>query len=130
VACTVLRGPRRSNAPGLPDELWALLALARTSPARHLVRARLTDFYHWCANTTIPELHRLATTVENWWPDIERFLHTGLTNARTEGINRVIKDVGRRACGFRNPTNHRRRVRFHCTRKSRRVPATPAAKPA
>jgi transposase len=112
------------------EELRALLALARTSPARHLVRARLGDFYSWCAAAGIPELHRLATTVETWWPEIERFIDTGLTNARTEGINRVIKDVGRRACGFRNPTNHRRRVRFHCTRKSRRAPATPAAKPA
>ncbi len=111
------------------EELRALLALARTGPPRHVSPA-LGDFYSWCANTDVPELHRLATTVETWWPEIERFLHTGLTNARTEGINRVIKDVGRRACGFRNPTNHRRRVRFHCTRKSRRVPATPAAKPA
>jgi hypothetical protein len=33
------------------------------------------------------------------------------STARIEGINRVIKDVGRRACGFRNPTNHSRRVR-------------------
>jgi transposase len=107
-----------------------VLALARTSPARHVVRARLGAFYGWCARADIPELHRLAATVENWWPEIERFLDTGLTNARTEGINRVIKDVGRRACGFRNPDNHRRRVRFHCTRQSRRVPATPAAKPA
>jgi transposase len=112
------------------EELRTVLALARTSPARHVVRARLGAFYGWCARADIPELHRLATTVENWWPEIERFLDTGLTNARTEGINRVIKDVGRRACGFRNPTNHRRRVRFHCTRQSRRVPATPAAKPA
>jgi transposase len=111
------------------EEFRALLALARTDPARHVVHRRLGDFYTWCAASDIPELHRLATTVENWWPEIERFLHTGLTNARTEGINRVIKDVGRRACGFRNPDNHRRRVRFHCTRQSRRMPATPAAKP-
>lgn len=94
------------------------------------MRARLGDFYSWCASADIPELHRLASTVENWWPEIERFIDTGLTNARTEGINRVIKDVGRRACGFRNPDNHRRRVRFHCTRQSRRVPARTAAVPA
>ena len=112
------------------EELRGLLALARTSPARHVIAAHLGDFYTWCANTDIPELHRLATTVETWWPEIERFLHTGLTNARTEGINRIIKDVGRRACGFRNPDNHRRRVRFHCTRKSRQVPATSATVPA
>jgi hypothetical protein len=33
------------------------------------------------------------------------------SNARTEGINRVSMDVGCRACGFRNPTNHSGRVR-------------------
>ena len=31
------------------DELRALLALARTSPARHVIARRLGDFYHWCA---------------------------------------------------------------------------------
>jgi transposase len=122
--------PEWANRRRLLTARGRLSGRAFTRPARHLIARRLGDFYHWCAAADIPELNRLATTVENWWPEIERFIDTGLTNARTEGINRIIKDVGRRACGFRNPTNHRRRVRFHCTRKSRRVPATPAAKPA
>ncbi len=45
--------------------------------------------------------------METWWPEILRVLETNLSNAKTEGTNRIIKDVGRRACGFRNPTNHR-----------------------
>ena len=47
------------------------------------------------------------------------FIYTGTTNARTEGINRLIKQVKRSACGFRNTANIRRRIRFHCTRAQR-----------
>jgi transposase len=48
-------------------------------------------FYSWCAETDIPELTILADTIETWWPAIEVFLTIGLTNARTEGTNRLIK---------------------------------------
>jgi transposase len=102
------------------EELRTLLASARQHAAPHVIRARLHDFYAWCADTDIPEVHRLAATIETWWPQTLLFLQTGLTNARTEGINRVVKDVGRRACGFRNPRNHRSRVRLVCTRHHRR----------
>lgn len=105
------------------EELRTLLASARQHAAPHIIRARLGDFYTWCASTDIPEVHRLASTVETWWPEILHFLETNLSNAATEGTNRVIKEVGRRACGFRNPRNHRRRVRLVCTRRSRRAPA-------
>lgn len=101
------------------EELRTLLASARQHAAPHVIRARLHDFYIWCADTDIPELHRLAATIEAWWPETLLFLQTRHTNARTEGINRIIRDVGRRACGFRNPTNHRRRVRLVCTRRRR-----------
>jgi transposase len=111
------------------EELRTLLTSARQHAAPHIIRRRLHDFYAWCASTNIPEVHRLAATIETWWPQTLRFLQTGLTNARTEGINRVIKDVGRRACGFRNPTNHRRRVRLVCTRRQRRVSAMNRLKP-
>ena len=47
------------------------------------------------------------------------FLHTDLTNARTEGFNRLVKQVKRVACGFRNTENSRRRIRLHCTRAQR-----------
>jgi transposase len=101
------------------EELRQLLAAARDRAEDAEIRTRLYRFYSWCADTKIPELHRLATTIETWWPAILAFLHTGLTNARTEGYNRLVKQVKRVACGFRNTENSRRRIRFHCTRAQR-----------
>ena len=101
------------------EELRQLLAAAYGRGDDGEIRSRLYRFYSWCATTNIPELHRLATTIETWWPAILAFLHTGLTNARTEGFNRLIKQVKRVACGFRNTENSRRRIRFHCTRAQR-----------
>jgi transposase len=101
------------------EELRTLLALARTDANRDAIAAQLYVFYNWCASTTIHELHTLATTVETWWPEIEAFIDTGITNAKTEGLNRLIKQVKRSGCGFRNVDNQHRRVRFHCTRKHR-----------
>jgi len=37
----------------------------------------------------------------------------GKTNARTEGYNRVIKQIKRVACGFRNQDNYERRIMLH-----------------
>ncbi|MFJ8197043.1 transposase [Streptomyces sp. NPDC096152] len=58
----------------------------------------------------------LATTVETWWPEILAFLHTGITNAGSEGTNRVIKTIARDAYCFRNPGNQRLRTRCATTR--------------
>ena len=58
----------------------------------------------------MPETTRLATTILKWWPEIETFLDLGITNARTEGHNRVIKQIKRVACGFRNQANYERRI--------------------
>jgi hypothetical protein len=41
----------------------------------------LYRFYQRCADADVPELERLASTVESWWPEIFAFLQTGITNA-------------------------------------------------
>jgi transposase len=112
------------------EELRALLALARTGAHRAQIRERLFTFYAWCADTGIDELHTLASTVETWWPAIEAFLHSGVTNARTEGINRLVKQVKRSDCGFRNPVTSRHRIRFHSTRTARAAIAASTSLPA
>ncbi len=84
-------------------DLLDLLALARTHPNREHVARLLHRFYQRCADSGLAELARLATTVQTWWPQILAFLHTGITNAGSEGTNRVIKTVARDAYGFRNP---------------------------
>ncbi|WP_261559427.1 transposase [Frankia tisae] len=101
------------------EELRHLLALARTHPDRTVIAHRLTRFYTWCADAAVPELERLATTVSTWWDRIEAFLHTGITNATSEGHNRVVKLDARNAFGYRNPENQRLRTRCATTRRTR-----------
>jgi transposase len=79
------------------EKLRALLALARTGASRHQISQHLWAFYQSCADTDIPELCRLATTIEAWWPQIEAFILTGITNAASEGVNRLIKLEARTA---------------------------------
>ena len=101
------------------EDLLDLAALARTHPDRHTVSHRLTQFYAACADSGLYELQRLATTVQAWWPEILAFIHSGVTNAGSEGTNRVIKTIARDAYGFRNPENQRLRSRAGTTRRAR-----------
>ena len=48
---------------------------------------------------------------------------TGVSNARSEALNRIAKLEARQAYSFRNPANQRRRVRTACTRGRSRAPA-------
>ena len=109
------RSPQRPPGPvNRQEELRYLLALARTRAPRSEVSNRLFAFYHWCARADVPEVTRLARTIEAWWPQILAFTDTGITNAGTEATNRMIKDAARIAFGFRNLDSQRRRVRLHC----------------
>jgi transposase len=56
-------------------------------------------------------------------PELLVFLETKITNAGADGTNRLIKQVKRAACGFRNKQNYRIQVRLHCTRNNTRMPA-------
>ncbi|MEO3861647.1 ISL3 family transposase [Acrocarpospora sp. B8E8] len=108
------------------EKLRHLLALARTNPPRSVIAHRLHAFYAWCADHAyLPELITLAESVASWWAEIEAFLLTGISNAKSEGTNRVIKLEARCAYGFRNPINQRLRSRCATTRGSRNrsVPA-------
>ena len=112
------------------EELRSLLLLAGTNPQRHVIRGKLDSFYQQAAATEAPEAHRLAATIEAWWPAIEAGLLTGYSNSRSEGYNRLAKHQGRNAFGFRNPVNQRRRIRWSCTRQHRRASAARSTLPA
>ena len=106
------------------EELRTLLSTVRIGGDPHLSRHRLHRFLAWCIDSQIPELLTLAATIDQWWPEINAFVQTGITNARTEGYNRLVKQVKRGGCGFRNRENSARRIRFHCTRKQRAATQT------
>jgi transposase len=93
-------------------------------PCERQVRDRLFSFYDWCAhNEQVTELTTLAATIARWEDQIVTAVLTGVTNARSESLNRIAKLEARHAYGFRNPANQRRRVRTACTRGTRRTTA-------
>ena len=92
-------------------------------PGERQVRDRLFAFYDWCAqNEQVTELTTLARTISRWEDQIVTAVISGVTNARSESLNRIAKLEARHAYGFRNPANQRRRVRTACTRGTRRKP--------
>jgi transposase len=44
----------------------------------------------------VPEIHSLAETIETWQTPMIFAITTGLSNARSEGYNRIVKHVGHR----------------------------------
>lgn len=65
------------------EELRKLLATARTGGKREDLSHRKYRFLAWCADADIPEVTTLAETVDRWWPQIEAFCRSGITNAGT-----------------------------------------------
>lgn len=101
------------------EDLMDLIALMHTHPARTTIAHRLFRFYESCAASGLPELERLAATVNTWWPEIEAAIISGVSNAASEETNRSIKTDARAAHGYRNPANQRLRACCATTRRSR-----------
>jgi len=65
-------------------------------PHERDVRGRPASFYDWCAqNDDIPELVTLARTISRWEDEITCAVLTGVSNARSEALNRIAKLAGR-----------------------------------
>jgi transposase len=75
-------------------------------------------FSRWltfCADSGVPELHRLARTLDSWRDELlARFTVADVSNGPTEAINLLIKKVKRVGHGFRNFANYRLRLLLHC----------------
>lgn len=107
-----------SNEIGAAWGIKELLRQLLAAPTAHDARHRLFRFYDAVLLADMPETTRLAETVATWWPAIEAFLRLRITNARTEGSNRVIKQLKRVGCGYRNQANYERRIVLHVAAKS------------
>jgi len=86
------------------------------SAGRAAAETRLYEWFVHCADSGVPELRRLATTIESWRDEFLAYFTTGgISNGPTEAMNLLIKKikrVGRH--GFRNFDNHRLRLLPHC----------------
>ncbi len=94
-----------------------------TGALSYEMRAAFDEFYTFAAACKVPEVRTLAATIDTWQQPIIAAIDTGLSNAKSEGTNRIVKHIGRIAFGFRNPTNQRRRIRWACTGHTRPVPS-------
>jgi len=100
----------RRNSQPLQRRPLLLLSAARVAQyrggLRYQIAAALEEFHTFAAACKVPEIHTLATTVDTWQQPIIDAIDTGLSNARSDGYNRIVKHIGRIACGFRNSDNH------------------------
>ena len=79
--------------------------------AAHLLHRLLVH----CADSGVPELARLARTLDAWRGELLAvFDHPGISNGPTEAINLLIKKIKRVGHGFRNLANYRLRLLLHC----------------
>ena len=121
------------DAGDTPDEQLARtwiaaqqLRLIYHSPDRARAEQALYRWLNYCADADIPELIRLATTIDSWRNELLAYFTTGgISNGPTEAINLLIKKIKRVGHGFRNFDNYRLRLLLHCGVDWDTIQATP-----
>lgn len=58
----------------------------------------------------MPETTKLWNTINDWWDEIEVFITTRITNAKTEAANTSIKQIKRTGRGYRNHEHYQARI--------------------
>jgi transposase len=102
------------------------LRLIFSCPDRARAEQHLYRWLAYCADANIPELVRLARTIDFWRAELLAYFDTGgLSNGPTEAINLLIKKIKRVGHGFRNFDNYRLRLLLHCGVDWNTLPATP-----
>jgi transposase len=91
------------------------LRLLYREPDRAHAERRLLRWFTDIADHEIPELLRLARTLDSWREELLAYFDTGgVSNGPTEAINGLIKKIKRVGHGYRNFTNYRLRLLLHC----------------
>jgi len=74
-------------------------------------RRRLIVFFQHCADAEVPELARLARTIDRWRDEVLAYHHSGeASNGRVENVHMLAEKIRRTAHGFVNHHNYRRRL--------------------
>jgi transposase len=91
------------------------LRLIYRAKTREDAQRRLHRWLEHCADSGVPELRRLVTTIDSWRPEFLAYFDTGgISNGPTEAMNLLIKKVKRTGHGFRSFENYRLRLLLHC----------------
>ena len=70
----------------------------------------LTEWIQNAENCGIPQFHKCADTMRNWYTGIINSFSTTITNGFTEGCNNKIKVLKRNAYGYQNFKRFRNRI--------------------
>lgn len=97
------------------EELMVVLgAKQQTKDQCRILVHRLLDGVRQLAQSPFEECRKLGRTLAAWQVEIGRMWRFSRSNGITEGFHRKMKLIQRRAFGFRNFENYRRRVRALC----------------
>lgn len=92
---------------------WGAKELVReiySATDRFEARRRLEAFFDWAAEVDVPEVTRLATTVDRWRHEPGVLHHQRRVVGSGRGRHLGIEEIDRTAKGFRNPRNYRMRI--------------------
>lgn len=111
---------------GVKERLRMLLA---TSTLQDAQQARMRLGVAVLA-ADMPETTKLWHTINDWWDEIEVFVRTRVTNAKTEAANTSVKQIKRTGRGYRNHEHYQARILLASAhRHGRRSPLTQQATP-
>jgi len=113
---------RAGLAAGDPDGEIAAVWLGRELLAEvyavnglAAAKRRLIVFFQHAADANVPELTRLARTIDRWRDEVLAYHQTGgASNGPTEAVNLLIEKIRRIGHGYRNFDNYRRRLLLGC----------------
>ncbi|WP_243292135.1 ISL3 family transposase [Bacillus sp. FJAT-47783] len=75
----------------------------------------LEEWIQLAWSSPFPSFHGVAKTLKKWKAEILQYFFCPYTNGKTEGTNHKIKNIKRRAYGYRNLARFRQRVFLECT---------------
>ncbi len=100
---------------GVKEGLRLVLKTTTVEDARH-AKTRLEG---WVAAADTEETSRLWDTLNTWWPAVEVFITSRVTNARTEAANTAIKHIKRTGRGYRNNHHYQSRILLRSAHRAR-----------
>jgi transposase len=125
----MLAGLEAGDLDGQVQRAWIAaqeLRLLYREPDRTHAQRRLLRWFTAIADHEVPELLRLARTIDAWRDELLAYFDTGgVSNGPTEAINGLIKKIKRVGHGYRNFANYRLRLLLHCGTTWHTPPVTP-----
>ena len=77
-------------------------------------KAFFKSWYFWATHSRLKAVIETAKTIKRHLQGILAYLKHQITNAVTEGLNSKIQSIKANARGFRNFSNYRIAILFHC----------------